>query len=307
MNRLPLNFYDALFSMLYTPTIGKLRDLVGPYGAFAHEMFENRYDYAFNIKNDVIVKEEIYNYSRCGFESSTTPREKFMELVSIVLCGPYEGPVKCNISERIREVQGDHECDLSVLSDTISKEWIDWACLWKGLTCFSLLEELEETAIELCQQLVDTCKLEQLVVCYEGCGAIEFGLIKSVLVQDQFDTLRLTFYDAAVLEELFQFCAENSARLKGKNIQLQSPEVCDVSVSTLLEGKLELCSNEESDSIVKDHRFFYRSILRESSRPYKFLNGQSLAYLFLECNGKEKEVGELEFLKKTDDIIIFFV
>ncbi|KAK0413287.1 hypothetical protein QR680_006714 [Steinernema hermaphroditum] len=189
----------------------------------------------------------------------------------------------------------------------VANYWIDWACSWKGLTYFSFLEELDEASIELCQKLVDTCKLKHFGVCYEGCGANELALIKSVLVQDQFNTLRLTFYDAAVLEELFQFCAENSARLKGKRIDLELPEVCDVSVSTLLEGKLELCSDEESDSIEKERFFFYRSLFLVSSRPYKFLNGDSLVHVFFECNGKEKEVGELDFFQKTEEFKFLFV
>ncbi|KAK0413316.1 hypothetical protein QR680_006732 [Steinernema hermaphroditum] len=303
MNGLPLNFYDALLPMLYMRTIKRLGYLAGRCGTLADEMFKHRYNYELNIENDTIISEKIFNYGRSEFECSTPPQKKFMEMVSIALSGSNEGPVKSDISKRIREVQEHHKCDLVVMSDTVSKNWIDWACSWKGLTGLTFIAELDETAIKLCQQLVDTCKLKEFGVCYEGCGANELTLIKSVLVQDQFETQRLTYFDAAVLEEMFQFCAENSARLKGKKIRLQCGDICDVA-SKLFEGKLELCSNEESESIEKDHFFFYRTFFMKPSKAYKFSNGESPAYIFFECRGKEREVAELEFFKKTKNFVV---
>ncbi|KAK0413274.1 hypothetical protein QR680_006702 [Steinernema hermaphroditum] len=304
MDSIPLHFVESLFRTLFYHTILNARDLPGYFGSFAGAYAENRCNRLLYIEDNAVTEEQHFMYSTRAYGNFAPVAAKYVAVVEIHLLDDNDEEIEEKLSDRIR-----HPCeeyDLIIKSSSVSKHWIEWACSWKRLTNLSICEKPGKTLSELCEKLIERNRLATFQIYYHDCDVYEMDIITRLLCQEQFKTLFLL--GTGGFPVLLDFWTDNAKSLAGKRISFQdaSPQ----EVSSLFEGKLALCSDEECDSLRKNHHFFYRTLFRKPPKPFKFLVSPNMedhaVYVFFDCSRLTDDQKEAEFLEEIDDFVVFF-
>ncbi|KAK0413283.1 hypothetical protein QR680_006711 [Steinernema hermaphroditum] len=307
MNHLPAVFYEKLFLVCYMKTVRSVQELSGPIGCFARAMTENSHDYVFMVKDNAVFAEELFLHDEHKFAEAVPVQRKYAKFVCVDLYyGNNEGPINANVLRHIG--RRSEEYRLNLWSGAVSSEWLKWACSLKRLTVMSIYRIPTYSTLQLCQKLAEKSGFEQLTLGPEVLQEPLMGIMITVLCQRQFRILYIK--NCTVLGGLLRFWTERPQMLVGKRLALLGHSAKAVG---LLEGRLELCQMQESDSVVKEHLFFYRALLQKPSSlhrvNYPGAEDDNNIYISFECKARgpdDDESDELMMLRRTVDIRMLF-
>uniref|UniRef100_A0A1I7ZZ52 Uncharacterized protein n=1 Tax=Steinernema glaseri TaxID=37863 RepID=A0A1I7ZZ52_9BILA len=302
MNRVPIVFCERVCATSFTG-IPNLRQLSGHYGEFARIAYERRADYVTTVANG--IEKEAYLSLQCTDRKIRTPEEieaypkKLVHEVTIQMFDAKDEKVSQAIVRRF-----PYACyHFTLLSSSINKAWVDFACSLKRLTYVVIRKKLDDHSVGLFQKLVIEQKLSYLAIyekAYEG-GII--NTLKSVLRQEQFKHLGINNYNSgpwksSLLRDILQLWSKNSQTLTGKHLIMEHN--CAGGVKQLeefiLRRPLNGCSKEECDYIEKYYR--HRVLqFRKPSCVYKYEEGEGdkrrRLYISFECaNEEERKTGQ---------------
>uniref|UniRef100_A0A1I8A946 FBA_2 domain-containing protein n=1 Tax=Steinernema glaseri TaxID=37863 RepID=A0A1I8A946_9BILA len=299
-----MTFYDALFPYLFIKSVKTAQALPGRFGACARATFKNRHDCEFDIKDNVISDELMFSWSGQEYVDVTVIPQKYTNSVCVSIHEGNDKEVDEAICDRIRNRHAEYF--FRIHCATVGKTWIDWACRWP-FTGLELYERLDDSTFALCNNLLKTRRLTQILVESVACTEQVVEWMKELLCQEQFETVYIQ--DSAVVEELLDFWIAQHKQMVKKHLNIYG--TCE-EAAQLLEGKLETCSSEECNTINSEYLFFYRAMFENPSNAYKLKKEGQFGvpnhnvYVFFECDGKDANRDELDFMRETSSMRILF-
>uniref|UniRef100_A0A1I7ZQ38 F-box domain-containing protein n=1 Tax=Steinernema glaseri TaxID=37863 RepID=A0A1I7ZQ38_9BILA len=268
MDNVPFAFSELLIARLYAYGRSQAKKLSGSYGKLARRALEHNARYVCELKRGVQVRE--YVESTHNLQRVQTTGEinavvkKFVRGVWISLDdAEYENVLR----EIVQRFPYSHH-NFILTSSSIDKAWVDFACSLKTLQCVSIMKQLDDNALRLFQKIIMGKKLTKLWMHPDACEGSTMEIPKSLLCQEQFEKLFIQMiqwgsWKTAPVRELLQLWSENSERVRGKYLTLETN--CRSGIEQLeefligrkqsvgIENVLQICSKDECDLINKEY------------------------------------------------------
>uniref|UniRef100_A0A1I7YR94 F-box domain-containing protein n=1 Tax=Steinernema glaseri TaxID=37863 RepID=A0A1I7YR94_9BILA len=315
MDEVPFTFCKSVCHILYTDGIWAAKELSGDYGRLACVRFRHDCEYDV-IVNDGVILEENLCYCYTGRkvdepEEIDAVSKKFVRWVYINL----DDTKNESVAQCARVVRRFPYAFyyFRLLPSSISEAWVDFTYSLKRLETIMISEKLDDDSLRFFTKLVTGRKLLRLMMFAGACEGGNMEILKSLLCQDQFEGLSVwnDFEDPwkdlneAAVGELLQFWSDNSEKLRGKSLILDTN--CKGGVEQLEQfvlqrasptatrdlGKvLKVCSKKECDFL--DREYHHNDITyAKPSCIYKYEDAREGElrglYVSFECASQEEE------------------